>query len=88
MKNQTLINYEFKIISILWLIVVVAQYHLHKMPSGCASRAFSWWQNIAFGYKGDIYVVNAQGGTAVPITIHEGHDMMPVEQRWQTNCFC
>lgn len=35
-------------------------------------------KNIAFGYKGDIYVVSAQGGTAVPITIHEGHDMMPV----------
>jgi hypothetical protein len=28
--------------------------------------------------KGDIYVVNAQDGTAVPNTIHEGHDMMPV----------
>lgn len=33
---------------------------------------------IAFGYKGDIYVVNANGGTAIPITIHESQDMMPV----------
>ena len=33
---------------------------------------------IAFGYKGDIYLVNAKGGTASPLTIHEAHDMMPV----------
>ncbi len=35
-------------------------------------------KTIAFGYKGDIYLVNAQGGTATPLTIHEAHDMMPV----------
>ncbi|RAJ76542.1 C-terminal processing protease CtpA/Prc [Chitinophaga dinghuensis] len=33
---------------------------------------------IAFGYKGDIYRVDAKGGIAVPLTIHEAHDMMPV----------
>ncbi len=33
---------------------------------------------IAFGYKGDIYLVNASGGSATPLTIHEAHDMMPV----------
>jgi tricorn protease len=33
---------------------------------------------IAFGYKGDIYRVDASGGVAVPITIHEAQDMMPV----------
>ncbi|MBV4358098.1 S41 family peptidase [Pinibacter aurantiacus] len=35
-------------------------------------------KNIAFGYKGDIYVVQTSGGTAVPLTIHEAQDMMPV----------
>jgi tricorn protease len=35
-------------------------------------------KTIAFGYKGDIYLVNSQGGTATPLTIHEAHDMMPV----------
>jgi tricorn protease len=35
-------------------------------------------KTIAFGYKGDIYRVDAAGGTAVPITIHEAQDMMPV----------
>ncbi|MFB6454241.1 S41 family peptidase [Chitinophaga sp. Hz27] len=33
---------------------------------------------IAFGYKGDIYRVDAKGGVATPLTIHEAHDMMPV----------
>jgi tricorn protease len=33
---------------------------------------------IAFGYKGDIYRVDVKGGVAVPLTIHEAHDMLPV----------
>jgi len=35
-------------------------------------------KNIAFGYKGDIYIVSSSGGVATPLTIHEAHDMMPV----------
>ena len=35
-------------------------------------------KSIAFGYKGDIYLVSATGGTAMPLTIHEAQDMMPV----------
>ncbi|MDB5231134.1 MAG: peptidase [Chitinophagaceae bacterium] len=35
-------------------------------------------KTIVFGYKGDIYRVDANGGTAVPLTIHEAQDMMPV----------
>jgi Tol biopolymer transport system component/C-terminal processing protease CtpA/Prc len=35
-------------------------------------------KTIAFGYKGDIYRVDVNGGVAVPVTIHEAHDMMPV----------
>lgn len=35
-------------------------------------------KTIAFGYKGDIYRVDAKGGVAVPLTIHEAQDMMPV----------
>ena len=35
-------------------------------------------KTIAFGYKGDIYRVDAGGGVASPLTIHEAHDMMPV----------
>ena len=35
-------------------------------------------KKIAFGYKGDIYVVDATGGNAQPLTIHEAQDMLPV----------
>lgn len=35
-------------------------------------------KTIAFGYKGDIYRVDVSGGVAVPLTIHEAQDMMPV----------
>lgn len=35
-------------------------------------------KSIAFGYKGDLYKVDASGGIAMPLTIHEAHDMMPV----------
>lgn len=33
---------------------------------------------IVFSYRGDIYRVPAQGGDAIPLTIHEAHDYMPV----------
>ncbi|GAA4470617.1 S41 family peptidase [Nibrella saemangeumensis] len=35
-------------------------------------------QTIVFSYQGDLYRVPAAGGQAVPMTIHEGHDFMPV----------
>lgn len=38
-------------------------------------------KTIAFGYKGDLYRVDAAGGVAVPLTIHEAQDMMPVWSR-------
>ncbi|MCC6691338.1 MAG: PD40 domain-containing protein, partial [Bacteroidia bacterium] len=34
--------------------------------------------SIVFCYKGDIYKVNAKGGTALPLTISDAHDFMPV----------
>lgn len=35
-------------------------------------------QTVVFTYKGDLYRVAATGGTAVPLTLHEAHDFMPV----------
>ncbi len=35
-------------------------------------------KTIVFNYKGDIYRVDAGGGTATPLTVHEAHDMMPI----------
>jgi len=34
--------------------------------------------DIVFTYKGDLYVVKAEGGNARQITFHEAHDFMPV----------
>src|SRR5262249_23537394 len=32
---------------------------------------------VAFSYLGDIWVVNAIGGVARPVTMHEAHDIYP-----------
>jgi Tol biopolymer transport system component/C-terminal processing protease CtpA/Prc len=34
--------------------------------------------NIVFTYKGDLYIVDSEGGDARQITFHEAHDFMPV----------
>ncbi|HUR11722.1 MAG TPA: S41 family peptidase [Flavitalea sp.] len=38
-------------------------------------------KTIVFSYKGDLYKVPASGGDAVPLTLHEAHDFMPVWSR-------
>ena len=35
-------------------------------------------KTIVFSYKGDLYKVSAEGGTALPLTMHEAHDYQPV----------
>lgn len=35
-------------------------------------------KTIVFSYKGDLYRVAASGGDAVPLTLHEAYDFMPV----------
>jgi len=35
-------------------------------------------KTIVFAYKGDLYRVPSDGGVAVPLTMHEAHDFMPV----------
>jgi Tol biopolymer transport system component/C-terminal processing protease CtpA/Prc len=35
-------------------------------------------KTIVFTYKGDLYSVPAAGGAAVPLTLHEAYDFMPV----------
>ncbi len=34
--------------------------------------------NIVFSYQGDLFKVSSDGGTAIPLTIHEAYDFMPV----------
>ncbi|HOC17471.1 MAG TPA: S41 family peptidase [Vicinamibacterales bacterium] len=38
-------------------------------------------QTIVFTYRGDLYRVPAAGGHAVPLTLHDAHDFMPVWSR-------
>ncbi|WP_239494889.1 S41 family peptidase [Pedobacter yulinensis] len=38
-------------------------------------------KTIVFGYKGDLYKISTSGGTAVPLTISEHHEQMPVWSR-------
>lgn len=35
-------------------------------------------KTIVFTYKGDLYTVPSSGGNAIPLTMHEAHDFMPV----------
>jgi len=35
-------------------------------------------KQIVFGYKGDLYTVPAEGGTATPLTLHDAYDSRPV----------
>jgi Tol biopolymer transport system component len=35
-------------------------------------------QTIVFSYKGDLFSVSAKGGDAMPLTIHQAYDFMPV----------
>ncbi len=35
-------------------------------------------KEIVFSYQGDLFKVPSSGGVATPITLHEGHDFMPV----------
>src|SRR5713101_568352 len=38
-------------------------------------------KTIVFGYKGDLYKVASSGGDAVPLTLNEAYDYMPVFSR-------
>ncbi|UKJ07759.1 S41 family peptidase [Solitalea lacus] len=35
-------------------------------------------KTIVFSYKGDLYKVPSGGGQAIPLTMHEAHDFMPI----------
>jgi Tol biopolymer transport system component len=68
-----------KICALLLSVVLFFQSQAQTNPLWLRYPAISPdGKKIAFGYKGDIYLVNATGGVATPLTISDAHDMMPV----------
>ncbi len=65
---------------ILFALAILLSFHaLSAQPLWLRYPAISPdGQTIIFTYKGDLYRVSANGGTATPLTIHEAHDFMPV----------
>ena len=70
MKKNLLI-----VIMILGNLITIAQENNEWFRYSAISPNGS---QIAFTYKGDIYIVDAAGGNAQAITFHKAHDFMPV----------
>lgn len=72
-------NKKYKFLSVVFLLLATAlttakensEWFLHSSisPDG---------KQIAFSYKGDVYVVSSEGGTARPLTIHNAWEGHPV----------
>jgi Tol biopolymer transport system component/C-terminal processing protease CtpA/Prc len=70
------VRYWYSLVAMLFAQVAVAQ---ENSPLWMRYPAISPdGQAIVFSYKGDLYRVPAAGGMAIPLTLHEGHDFMPV----------
>src|ERR1044071_2193354 len=68
-----------KLLPLLFLALGTASINSTAKPLWLRHPAISPdGKTIAFCYKGDIYLVNREGGTAIPLTLHQAHDMMPV----------
>lgn len=69
-------------------ILAVLAGSLLALSSSSAAEAGPEWMrypaiapdggSIVFGYRGNLYRVDSAGGIAAPLTLHEGHDFMPV----------
>jgi tricorn protease len=70
------------ILAALFTFVVAAQ----EAPMWMRYSAISPdGKTIVFSYKGDLYKIPSSGGDAVPLTIHEAYDFMPVwshDSKW------
>jgi Tol biopolymer transport system component/C-terminal processing protease CtpA/Prc len=68
-------NKFFASLAFVWILAVsaIAQPLWLRYPSISPDGS-----QIVFVYKGDIYKVASKGGEAIPLTIHEAHDYMPV----------
>ncbi len=69
-----------KIISLFTLAVLMAgQVNAQSNPKWLRySNISPDGKTVVFTYKGDLYTVSSAGGNATALTMHEGHDFMPV----------
>ncbi|HEX7903104.1 MAG TPA: S41 family peptidase [Chitinophagaceae bacterium] len=68
-----------KLFSSLLLIIAISNLSAQNDPTWLRYPSISPdGKTIVFTYKGDLYKVAASGGTAIPLTLHEAHDFMPV----------
>ncbi|MDB5229935.1 MAG: peptidase [Chitinophagaceae bacterium] len=68
-----------KIIVLLLTVCTGLQSFAQDSPSWLRYSAISPdGKSVVFTYKGDLYKVPSNGGNAIPLTLHEAHDFMPV----------
>lgn len=71
-----------KLLAFSFLILFVSISFAQENPLWMRYPAISPDGNtIVFGYKGDLYKVSSKGGEAVPLTVSDAHDQMPVWSR-------
>ncbi len=67
------------LVSFAWLLLANSTLTAQENPLWMRYPSISPdGQTIVFSYKGDLYRVSATGGAAIPLTLHEAHDHMPV----------
>jgi Tol biopolymer transport system component/C-terminal processing protease CtpA/Prc len=69
-----------KLLSLTFLLnIIFTIIHAQDTPLWLRYPAISPdGETIVFSYKGDLYRVATAGGMAIPLTLHEAHDYMPV----------
>ena len=68
-----------RLIAVVMLFFIISSFAQNKNPLWLRYPVISPdGKTIVFSFKGDIYRVSTSGGDAVPITLHEAYDYMPV----------
>ena len=77
--HKAIIDNARLLLAFIGILAVCASATAQTSPSWLRYPAISPdGGTIVFTYKGDLYRVPSSGGTAVPLTMHEAHDTMPV----------
>jgi len=72
-------KYLLSLLVLFFLLIVCHVNYAQNNPLWMRYSAISPdGEKIAFAYKGDIYIVDANGGTAMPLTIDDAYDYLPV----------